>query len=664
MCGIAVIRLKKTLEYFEKEKGDPLWHFSKLKLLMSKLRNRGQCGVGFGAVKTNLPQGEAYMFRDREATKKDPLGTLFDRIENQYKDLQETYVKEQESLGLAAPTSIPAGELKKRFDSAGEIIMGHLRYTTSGEVAKLTECHPYSRRSTWAVASMLLAGNFNIANAEQLNEELANRGQSPVKGTDTQTVIESVAYHIDRALEDIVRSIDAENLSGDEIRDLVSEKIDIESALRKATRNWDGGYVISGVLGNGDMFIFRDPRGIRPCYCYESDELYAYSSERVTLMTAFEVEQTEIEEVLPGQLHILKNHDDARMVSRTVVTLKEPLPLQRCSFERVYFSRGNDPEIYRERKNMGEALAAKVHESIGGDFNNTVFSFIPNTAEMGYYGLMEGLRKIRRRKVREDIKNYIQKGEVSEEELDSMIMDNWPRVEKIALKDEKMRTFIAAKNNRVQMTNMVYDISYDVIKRNQDALVVIDDSIVRGNTLNNSIVRILARTEPTKLIVCSTAPQIRYPDCYGIDMVSLDTLIAFRAAHRLASDELLEKIYNDCIAENQKPKGELIQNQVRQIYQNFEGENSALLSKKIAELSRPDNIAWEGEIEVIYLDTDDFHDCLTGNSRDKKLFGDWYFTGNYPTNAGNFFANQCYIDWFTNPKRAQKSLPLAETCDC
>jgi amidophosphoribosyltransferase len=535
--------------------------------------------------------------------------------------------------------------VKNTFDFGGEVLMGHLRYGTSGQF-DAGSCHPYLRRSNWPTRTLMVMGNFNMTNAGALNQKLIARGQHPVFGTDTQTVLEEIGFHLDEHHTDLYHTLRDQGIDGCEIPAMISEQIDLSTIIRESAEPWDGGYAISGVVGNGDMFVMRDPRGIRPCHVYENDEVIAFASERVPLMTVFEVEKEKVRQMEPGTVTIVRR--DGRQTTERFHEECEPKP---CSFERIYFSRGNDPEIYRERKAMGAALSDQVYTSIGGDFDKAVFSFIPNTAETAYYGLMDGLRLLRRQQVRTGIMEACKNGKLTEEVLDGLIMKNWPCGEKAVHKDVKMRTFIAQEKGRAQLVSHVYDITYDLVKPG-GSLVVLDDSIVRGTTLKESILKILARTNPKKIVVCSTAPQIRYPDCYGIDMSELGKFIAFQAAinllKRSGNQKLIDDVYEACKAEFEKPDHERV-NQVKKIYENFTDDE---ISAEISRMVYPEDIDWSGEVDVMFLTVENLRACIKGPC------GDWYFTGDYPTPGGFSIVNLAFIKWFEGADGRSYDLPL------
>ncbi|MFP6867119.1 MAG: amidophosphoribosyltransferase, partial [Roseibacillus sp.] len=565
-CGIALIRLRKPLAHFAEHRGSPLWGFNQLFLLMEKQHNRGHDGVGIGCAKLNMPKGLPYIFRRRDAAK-DSLASLFRRELKKVNKMARKGIVKLDDPDL----------LKRKFDYAGEILLGHLRYGTSGQFDS-GSCHPYLRRSNWPTRTLMVIGNFNMTNARFLNQQLIERGQHPVFGTDTQTVQEEIGFHLDEAHTDIYRRLRDEGVPGQEIPGRISQELNIVKIVGESAEAWDGGYTICGVVGNGDVFVLRDPHGIRPCHRLVTDEVVAFASERVPLMTVFEASQDQVEELEPGVVATIKS--DGTMNEGRFAPKVEP---QNCSFERIYFSRGNDPGIYQERKAMGSVLTEQVVKSIGGNFDKSVFAFIPNTAETAYYGLMEGLRQHRREEVRNSILEASQKGELNEALLDRLIMRNWPRGEKIAHKDIKMRTFISQEKGRKQLVSHVYDISYGVVEPGQ-SLVVIDDSIVRGTTLRESILKILARTNPEKIVVVSSCPQIRYPDCYGIDMSELGKFIAFQAAIDLLKNtgrtSRIGVVYDQCKLEIEKPDGQAV-NAVCDIYEPFTAQE---ISDQIARL--------------------------------------------------------------------------------
>ncbi len=621
-CGIAMIRLLKPLGYYQEKYGTPLYGFNQLFLLMEKQHNRGQDGAGIGCVKLDVPAGQPYMARER-SIKPNPMARIF-------RDQLKAYQKKVDQ-GLIHP-EFPA-TVKEHFEFGGEILMGHLRYGTSG-VYSSKNCHPYVRQSNWPTKNLMLAGNFTITNEKDLNNSLIDCGQHPIFGTDTQAVLEAVGLHLDEAHDAIYHRMRDQNMDGRRIPNIISQELDPVRILKNAAASWDGGYAIAGLIGNGDAFVMRDPQGIRPCFYFQNDEVIAFASERVALMTIFNQPIENVNELEPGTATVIKS--DGRIYCEPFTEKK---PITPCAFERIYFSRGNDADIYQERKALGGALLEQVVKAIDNDFTNSVFSFVPNTAETAYYGLLESVRIHRRKEVKAAILAAQQDGTLSEELLDELILGNWPRGEKIAHKDIKLRTFISQEKGRAQLVSHVYDITYGVVKE-QDCLVCIDDSIVRGTTLKESILKILSRTKPRKIVIASTAPQIRYPDCYGIDMSELGKFIAFKAAVALIKDDgcddLLEEVYRDCIAQADKPASEMV-NHVRRIYDRYSDEQ---ISKKIGELVYPKGIPWQGELEILFLPVAKMREAIPFHN------GDWYFTGNYPTPGGYSTLNRAYINYF------------------
>jgi amidophosphoribosyltransferase len=622
-CGVAMIRLLKPLSYYQEKYGNPLWGFTKLFLLMEKQHNRGQDGAGVACVKLDMPAGEPFLFRERNV-KTDPLNRIFKGLLGQYSAKVDSGVIHPEF-----PTTV-----KEHFDFGGELLLGHLRYGTSGGY-NLSACHPFFRRSPWATRNLALCGNFNLTNTRELNESLIAMGQHPIFATDTQAILEKIGFFLDEEHEDIYRFLRKRDIAGAELSRRISEDLDLTRVMTRASTNWDGGYVLAGLIGNGDAFVARDPSGIRPCFYFQNEEVVAFASERAPLLTVFDLDVPEVREVKPGHVVVIKR--------RGVVTenpFTAALPQTACSFERIYFSRGNDVDIYRERKALGGNLADQVLRSIGHDWENTVFSFIPNTAEVAYYGLMSALRMRRRDEVKASILKAAAEGNLTEALVDELVLRNWPRGEKVISKDIKLRTFIGQENLRNQLSSHVYDITYGSV-RPADNLVCVDDSIVRGTTLRRSILRILARLNPRKIVIVSTAPQIRYPDCYGIDMSQIGKFVAFEAAVALLKETgragVLEAVYEKCRAEVSKPAGAEVTNEVRGVYDPFTAEQ---ISAKIVELVRPRAIAWKGPIEIIFQTIENLHDAVPNHT------GDWYFTGHYPTPGGYRVVNQAFINYY------------------
>lgn len=624
-CGVAMVRLLQPLSYYYEKYGSPLWGLEKLFLLMEKQHNRGQDGAGIAAVKLNVDPGYPYVFRERTMGP-NPLDKIFSSIFRDY--------NEKIQDGRVHPEF--ARTVKENFDWGAEVYLGHLRYGTSGGYG-LSACHPYFRRSNWPTKNLVLAGNFNITNNAELNNDLIDKGQHPIFDTDTQTLLEGIGFHLDEEHQRLYHELrqDEEPHSGKEIADLIADRMNLPSIIKQASVGWDGGYSLAGIVGNGDSFALRDPLAIRPFHYFHNDEVFAFASERAPLMTVFDLNIDDVKEVKPGHVMVIKKDG-----TFTEDVFTPPKPARSCSFERIYFSRGNDKDIYQERKELGKLLTDQVLEAIDHDLENAVVSFIPNTAEVSYFGLLESLRLGRRMEVKDKILKAQAKGELTEAFIDDLILRNWPRAEKIAHKDIKLRTFISQEAGRNQMASHVYDISYGTLTP-KDSLVCIDDSIVRGTTLRNSVIKILSRLNPKKIIIVSTAPQIRYPDCYGIDMSQLGKFIAFQAAVGLlkerGQDFVIREVYQDCLKQADKPVLEM-KNHVRRIYDRF---TDAEISAKVSELVRPET-EWKGEVHILYQTVENLHKALPEHS------GDWYFTGNYPTPGGYRALNQAYINYYEN----------------
>ena len=621
-CGIALVRLKQPLAYYQEKYGTPLWGFNQLFLLMEKQHNRGQDGVGAACVKFDMPAGQPYMFRERNV-ETNPLDKVFQSLVARYNQLV--------SDGTVHP-EFP-DTVKKHFDFCGELYVGHLRYGTFGGY-NLSACHPFFRRSSWPTRNLMLAGNFNMTNTTALNESLIAIGQHPIFSADTQALLEKIGQGLDEHHEELYRTLKAQQLPGPEISRRISEDLDPAAVLRNVAADWDGGYSLVGALGNGDAFVTRDPSGIRPCHWFENDEVVAFASERAPLLTVFDLDIAQVHEVEPGCAVVIKKRGIVR-----VERIRDALPKTQCSFERIYFSRGNDTDIYRERKALGAGLAEVILPAIDRDLENTVFSFIPNTAEVAYFGLMSELRFRRRAEVKETLLQAALAGQLDEAMIDDLILRNWPRGEKLVTKDVKMRTFISQEKSRNNLASHVYDITYGVVQP-KDNLVCVDDSIVRGTTLRRSILRILKRLNPKKIVIASTAPQIRYPDCYGIDMSEIGKFIAFEAAVTLLKErgqgELLNEVYRLCREELAKPSPEPV-NHARKIYEPFFAEE---ISAKITQLVAPPANGWNGEIEIVFQSIENLHRALPNHT------GDWYFTGKYPTPGGYRVVNQAYVNYF------------------
>jgi amidophosphoribosyltransferase len=620
-CGVALVRLLKPLSYYQEKYGTPLWGFTKLFLLMEKQHNRGQDGAGVACVKLDMPAGAPFMFRERNI-KSNPLDRIFRTLLGQYNEKVDT--------GVIHPEFTET--VKTNFDFGGELLMGHLRYGTSGGY-NISSCHPFFRRSPWPTRNLALCGNFNLTNTDELNRSLIAMGQHPIFATDTQAILEKIGFFLDEEHEDIYRFLRKRDLTGEEMTRRISEDLDVTRVITRASQRWDGGYVLCGLIGNGDAFVVRDPSGIRPCFYFQNDEVVAFASERAPLMTVFDLAVEDVREVEPGHAVVIKKKGGVISAPFTA-----PMPRASCSFERIYFSRGNDIDIYRERQALGGQLAEPVLKAINYDWDNTVFSFIPNTSETAFYGLMSALRSVRREEVKSAILTACREGKLDEALLDELILRNWPRGEKVVSKDIKIRTFIGQENLRNQLASHVYDITYGSVRAGKDNLVVVDDSIVRGTTLRRSILRILARLNPRKIVIVSTAPQIRYPDCYGIDMSELGKFIAFEAAVSLLNErgqgQLLDEVYELCRDEGKKGGPH---NHVRRIYEPFTAEE---ISAKVVELVRPKQLDWKGEFQIIFQNVESLHAAVPNHR------GDWYFTGKYPTPGGYRVVNQAFVNYY------------------
>jgi len=615
-CGIALIRLLKPLSYYQEKYGSWKYGLNKLYLLMEKQHNRGQDGAGAVCVKNSLAPGSAYISRFR-SVKENPIKDVFDQI--------------NEPLQKAVWDRIEVENTEwayKNFSFAGELYLGHLRYGTFGKNS-IDLVHPVMRQNNWKSRNLVLAGNFNLTNTDELFKVLVDLGQHPKAYTDTVTALEKVGHFLDTENELLFRKYKNEGLTNEKISYKIEENLDIQNILERATKDWDGGYTIAGLLGHGDAFVVRDPWGIRPAHFYYDDEIVVVASERPVIQTVMNVHVSKVNEINPGEALIIKK--DGR-ISKELIRV--PHKRTSCSFERIYFSRGSDKDIYRERKELGKLICPAVLKVIDYDFENTVFSYIPNTSETAFYGMVEGIRNYLVDWKINEIKK--KNGALTDEDIKRIISFE-PRVEKIAIKDVKLRTFIADDASRDDLVAHVYDVTYGIIKNDVDTLVIIDDSIVRGTTLKNSILRILDRLHPKKIVVVSSAPQIRYPDCYGIDMARLDKFIAFNATIELLKETgqqaLIDRVYSQCKQQENLPKEEMV-NYVREIYQNFTAEQ---VSAKIAELLKPKDC--KAEVEIVYQTVENLHKACPND------LGDWYFTGNYPTPGGNRVVNSSFINF-------------------
>jgi amidophosphoribosyltransferase len=616
-CGIALLRLRKPMEYYIEKYGTWDYGLQKIYLMMEKQHNRGQDGAGIAGIKLNVLPGNPYIFRQR-SNKTDPIKEIFGLI---YQDIDKIYrTNSKESRN---PSFI-----KDRIPFACDIYLGHLRYGTYGNY-NIDYVHPVSRENNWKSKNLVMAGNFNLTNVDEVFSNLIDLGQNPVDFSDTVTILENIGHRLDEENERLFRHFKQLGYSKKEISSLIEKNLNLTAILSKASRNWDGGYAMAGMVGHGDAFVMRDPAGIRPAFYYIDDEVVVVASERPVIQTIFNVRTDNVIELPPSHAIIIKATGDT-----SVKKLREEAEPRKCSFERIYFSRGTDKTIYRERKKLGELLTDTVLKAVDYDLDNTVFSYIPNTAESAFYGLIKGMEDHLNES---KIETIIQKGKsLTRKEL-AEIINHRPRVEKITVKDAKLRTFITEDNRRDDLVEHIYDVTYGVIRRGIDNLVVIDDSIVRGTTLKKSIIKILDRLDPKKIIVVSSSPQLRYPDCYGIDMAKLGDLIAFKAAIELLNESgresLIRKIYEDVKAELQKPVEE-IRNLVREIYKPFCPDE---ISKKISSMLRTGDI--NAEVEIVFQSIEGLHEACPGHT------GDWYFTGNYPTPGGNKVANQSFINY-------------------
>ncbi|MDD5727586.1 MAG: hypothetical protein PHV59_03390 [Victivallales bacterium] len=615
-CGIAFIRLLRPLEYYLQKYGSAFYGLNKLYLLMEKQHNRGQDGAGIASIKFNVPPGTPYISRLRS------------NAANPIKDIFTTVTAAvNEALAVNPDCRHDAGWQKQNLDFCGELYLGHLRYGTFGNNS-IHACHPFLRANNWITRNLLLAGNFNLTNIDALFNMLIGIGQHPVRYSDTVTILEKIGYALDEENNLLHRKYKNEGYSSREISELIAKKIDLDAMLKNACKSWDGGYVICGLLGHGDAFVIRDPAGIRPAFYYRDDEILAVTSERPPIQTAFNAPYDKVRELPPAHALVIRRDGEFSLKPFT-----RPLPKKACSFERIYFSRGTDRDIYRERKELGKRLVPAVLKALDNDIENSIFSFIPNTAETCFFGMTEELKahcnRIKLEKIAAD-------RNLSEEKL-RKIINFTPRFEKIAVKDAKLRTFISSDGLREQLAAHVYDITYGLVRPHLDSLVVIDDSIVRGTTMRQSILKILDRTQPRQIVIVSSAPQIRYPDCYGIDMASLGQFIAFEAAVELLKEnhqeQLLSDVYEEAKAQLKLPMKEMI-NVVKNIYHPFSAE---AISAKIGELLTAGTVSTE--VRFIFQTIEDLHAACPDH------LGDWYFTGDYPTPGGNKVVNQAYVNY-------------------
>ncbi len=616
-CGIALVRLLKPLEYYQEKYGTPFYGLNKLHLLLQKQRNRGQDGAGIATIKLHAKPGTRYISRKR-SNNQQPLREIFDGIFSHFKDLSPEQLKQTQWL-------------KDNFPYLGEVMIGHLRYGTHGQNT-IENVHPFLRQNNWINRNVVMAGNFNLTNVDELFDELIRLGQYPKEKSDTVTVMEKIGHFLDDEVQRLHTWFKPDGHTNQEINQLIFDQLDIQRLLRRASKKFDGGYVMVGMIGHGDAFVMRDPHGIRPAYYYQDEEILVVASERPAIQTTLNVHFDTIKELKPA--HVLIAKYNGKVSEVPFIEAKEQ---KSCSFERIYFSRGTDKEIYNERKKLGAQLAQPILEAVDYDFENTVFSFVPNTAEVAFYGLIEGLEKCLNDQKQAKI---LALGKKLEAENLNKILNTNLRVEKVTVKDEKLRTFIADDASRGEMVAHVYDVTYGQVRNDVDTLVLMDDSIVRGTTLRDSIIQITARLRPKKIIIVSSAPQIRYPDCYGIDMSKFGEFVAFKAAIELLKEQrketLLTEIYNRCKVQEKKPRAE-ITNEVIALFAPFTDQE---ISNKIAQIVTPPGIV--PKVEVIYQSIEGLHKACP------KHKGDWYFSGNYPTPGGNRVVNQAFINYMEN----------------
>jgi len=623
-CGIALLKLKKPLSFYQEKYGTSVYGLNKMYLLMEKQHNRGQDGAGIANIKFDVEPGHRYISRKRSISSK-PIQDIFASIKARFDDVADIDPEK-----LKDPIW-----MKHNLPFTGELFLGHLRYGTFGKNS-IESCHPFLRQNNWMSRNLVVAGNFNLTNVDELFGMLVELGQHPKEYADTVTVMEKIGHFLDVENERLFRKFKTDKVTNKEISKLISEHIDIQRILQKASEDWDGGYAMAGLLGHGDAFVLRDPAGIRPVFYYQDDEVIVVASERPVIQTAFNLKKEDVKELSPGHALVMKKEGEAE--EKLVI---EPLEKAACSFERIYFSRAGDYDIYRERKDLGKLLADKILGALDGKIENTVFSFIPNTAEVAFYGMVKGIeRTLDFRKA-----NYIkeQGDNLSREELVEILQQKI-KIEKVAIKDAKLRTFITGDDERNELVSHVYDITYGSVKPG-DTLVVIDDSIVRGTTLKESILKILDRLEPKKIIIVSSAPQIRYPDCYGIDMAKLGDFVAFQAAISLLNasnrQDLIRGVYEKCKAQDNLPKEDVV-NHVKEIYEPFTAEE---IEVEVSKLLKPQEV--NSEVEILFQSVE----ALRKACPDHK--GDWYFTGNYPTPGGNKVVNRAFINFYEgNNKRA------------
>ncbi|MCI4642753.1 MAG: amidophosphoribosyltransferase [Flavobacteriaceae bacterium] len=616
-CGISLIRLLKPLEYYKEKYGTAFYGVNKMYLMMEKQHNRGQDGAGFASIKLDMPAGSRYMSRVRSAEPQ-PIQDIFAQINKRISSELNAHPEYTENVALQ----------KQHIPYIGELLLGHVRYGTFGKNS-IESVHPFLRQNNWMHRNLIVAGNFNMTNAKELFENLVSLGQHPKEDADTVTVMEKIGHFLDDAVAKLYKQIKKEGYTKMEASAIIAERLNVAKILKKASKNFDGGYAMAGLIGHGDAFVLRDPAGIRPAYYYADEEVVVVASERPAIQTVFNVPFESVQELDPGAAILIKKNGETN-----IKQILEPLPRKACSFERIYFSRGSDKEIYKERKALGKYLFPQILDSIGGDIKNTVFSYIPNTAETSFFGMV---REAQNHMNREKEAQILSIGrDITSQELHE-ILEVRPRIEKVAIKDAKLRTFITQDSGRDDLVAHVYDVTYGSVKTT-DNLVIIDDSIVRGTTLEKSILKILDRLGPKKIVVVSSAPQIRYPDCYGIDMAKLEDFIAFRAALALhkerGSMDTVENIYKKCVAQLASKDADVV-NYVTEFYAPFTPEE---ISHKIGQLLTGPDI--KAQVEIVYQSIENLHLACPEN------LGDWYFTGDYPTPGGNRVVNRAFVNFY------------------
>lgn len=620
-CGIAQIRLLKPLEYYKEKYGTAFYGVNKMYLMMEKQHNRGQDGAGFASIKLDTQPGERYISRVRSIAQQ-PIQDIFSQINGRINKEFAEHPEYKEDVSLQ----------KKNIPYIGELLLGHVRYGTFGKNS-VESVHPFLRQNNWQHRNLIVAGNFNMTNVTKLFDRLVDLGQHPKEKADTITIMEKIGHFLDDSVSKIYKDLKKEGINKKKASPLIAERLNVAKILKKASKHWDGGYAMAGLLGHGDSFVLRDPAGIRPAYYYKDDEIVVVASERPVIQTVFNVPFESVIELDPGHAIITKKSGSVE-----IKKIIEPLERKACSFERIYFSRGSDAEIYQERKELGKLLMPKVLKAIDEDTKNTVFSYIPNTAETSFFGMIETVEEFLNHRKTQNILSG--GGKLSKEAVIDILSER-PRIEKIAIKDVKLRTFITEDSSRDDLVEHVYDVTYGVIKPT-DNLVIIDDSIVRGTTLKKSIIKMMDRLSPKKIVVVSSAPQIRYPDCYGIDMANLESLVAFRAALALLKDQgkydMVEQVYKKCKAQVDL-EDKNVKNYVKEIYNQFTPEE---ISAKIAELLSDDTV--NAEVEIIFQPVENLHKACPKN------LGDWYFTGNYPTVGGNRVVNRAFINFYEGNK--------------